>query len=56
MTAPLPAGEIPELFSEEEIEGIVSAVRAEVRALGLFDTRENCWRFFTDRVQLQLTV
>lgn len=53
---PFPPGEIPELFSEEEIDDIVSAVRAEVRALGLLDIRENCWRFFTDRVRLQLTV
>nr|XP_040021026.1 dynein heavy chain 11, axonemal isoform X2 [Gasterosteus aculeatus aculeatus] len=52
----LASGEIPELFSEEEIDDIVSAVRAEVRALGLLDIRENCWRFFTDRVRLQLTV
>ncbi|KAM6995333.1 dynein axonemal heavy chain 11 [Tautogolabrus adspersus] len=52
----LASGEIPELFSEEELEGIVSGVRAEVRALGLLDNRENCWRFFTDRVQLQLKV
>ncbi|XP_032374898.1 dynein heavy chain 11, axonemal isoform X1 [Etheostoma spectabile] len=52
----LASGEIPELFSEEEIEGIVLGVRAEVRGLGLLDSRENCWRFFTERVQLQLTV
>uniref|UniRef100_A0A7N8XYV6 Dynein axonemal heavy chain 11 n=1 Tax=Mastacembelus armatus TaxID=205130 RepID=A0A7N8XYV6_9TELE len=52
----LASGEIPQLFSEEEIEGIVSTVRVEVRDLGLLDTRENCWRFFTDRVRLQLTV
>nr|XP_029133801.1 dynein heavy chain 11, axonemal-like [Labrus bergylta] len=52
----LASGEIPELFSEEELEGIVSGVRAEVRALGLLDNRENCWRFFTNRVQLQLKV
>ncbi|XP_069552287.1 dynein axonemal heavy chain 11 [Brachyistius frenatus] len=52
----LASGEIPELFSEEEIKGIVSDVRAEVRGLGLLDNRENCWRFFTERVQLQLTV
>lgn len=56
MTVPLPPGEIPELFSEEEIEGILSGVRAEVRALGLLDSRENGWRFFTDRVRRQLTV
>ncbi|KAM3614782.1 uncharacterized protein V6R79_018954 [Siganus canaliculatus] len=52
----LASGEIPELFSEEEIEGIVSSVRSEVRVLGLLDSKENCWRFFTDRVQRQLTV
>ncbi|XP_047455882.1 dynein axonemal heavy chain 11 [Mugil cephalus] len=52
----LASGEIPELFNEEEIEGIVSGVRAEVRGLGLLDNKENCWRFFTDRVRLQLTV
>lgn len=50
---PFPPGEIPELFNEEEIEGIVSGVRAEVRALGLLDNRE---RFFSDRVQQSLTV
>uniref|UniRef100_UPI0037E727D7 dynein axonemal heavy chain 11 n=1 Tax=Semicossyphus pulcher TaxID=241346 RepID=UPI0037E727D7 len=53
---PFPPGEIPELFSEEEIEGIVSGVKAEVKAIGLLDSRENCWRFFTDRVRLQLKV
>nr|XP_046254731.1 dynein axonemal heavy chain 11 isoform X1 [Scatophagus argus] len=52
----LASGEIPELFSEEEIEGIVSNVRTEVRALGELDNRENCWRFFTDRVYRHLTV
>ncbi|XP_035799351.2 dynein axonemal heavy chain 11 [Amphiprion ocellaris] len=52
----LASGEVPELFSEEDIEGIVSSVRAEVRGLGLLDNKENCWRFFTDRVRLQLTV
>ncbi|TNN78389.1 Dynein heavy chain 11, axonemal [Liparis tanakae] len=51
----LASGEIPDLFSEEEIEGIVSGVRAEVRALGLLDSRDNCWRFFTDRVVLCLS-
>ncbi|XP_049903056.1 dynein axonemal heavy chain 11 [Epinephelus moara] len=52
----LASGEIPELFSEDEIEGIVSGVRAQVRALGLLDSRENCWRFFTAQVRRQLTV
>ncbi|XP_030605544.1 dynein heavy chain 11, axonemal [Archocentrus centrarchus] len=52
----LASGDVPEVFSEEEIESIVSGVRADVRGLGLLDNRENCWKFFTDRVQLQLTV
>ncbi|XP_019220092.2 LOW QUALITY PROTEIN: dynein heavy chain 11, axonemal [Oreochromis niloticus] len=52
----LASGEVPEVFSEEEIESIVSGVRAEVRGLGLLDSRENCWKFFTDRVGLQLKV
>uniref|UniRef100_A0A3B5KQQ0 Dynein, axonemal, heavy chain 11 n=1 Tax=Xiphophorus couchianus TaxID=32473 RepID=A0A3B5KQQ0_9TELE len=43
-------------FCEEEIEHIVSSVRREVRSLGLLDDKENCWRFFTHRVQQQLTV
>uniref|UniRef100_A0A672ZPD5 Dynein, axonemal, heavy chain 11 n=1 Tax=Sphaeramia orbicularis TaxID=375764 RepID=A0A672ZPD5_9TELE len=52
----LASGEIPELFSEEEIERIVLGVRAEVKALGQLDNRENCWRFFSERVQQQLKV
>ncbi|XP_055083623.1 dynein axonemal heavy chain 11 isoform X2 [Periophthalmus magnuspinnatus] len=52
----LASGEIPELFTEEEAEGIVSGVKAEVRASGLLDNKENCWRFFTERVQQRLKV
>ncbi|XP_068180103.1 dynein axonemal heavy chain 11 [Antennarius striatus] len=52
----LASGEIPDLFNEEEIEDIVLKMKAEVRAIGLQDSRENCWKFFIDRVQHQLTV
>ncbi|XP_043973511.1 dynein axonemal heavy chain 11 isoform X1 [Gambusia affinis] len=52
----LASGESPDIFCEEEIEHIVSSVRREVRSLGLLDDKENCWRFFTHRVQQQLTV
>ena len=31
-------------------------VRNEVKGAGLQDTRENCWRFFIDRVRRQLKV
>ncbi|XP_008430693.1 dynein heavy chain 11, axonemal isoform X2 [Poecilia reticulata] len=52
----LASGGSPEIFCEDEIEHIVSSVRREVRSLGLLDDKENCWRFFTHRVQQQLTV
>ncbi|MGH0124876.1 UNVERIFIED_CONTAM: hypothetical protein FKN15_017166 [Acipenser sinensis] len=47
-------GEIPELFSDEEADGIITGMRNEVRGLGLLDSRENCCKFFIDRSQQQL--
>ncbi|XP_075889814.1 dynein axonemal heavy chain 9 isoform X2 [Nelusetta ayraudi] len=52
----LASGEIPELFADDEAENIIGSVRPEVRGSGLMDTRENCWRFFIDRVRRQLKV
>uniref|UniRef100_A0A8C5QHE5 Dynein axonemal heavy chain 11 n=1 Tax=Leptobrachium leishanense TaxID=445787 RepID=A0A8C5QHE5_9ANUR len=52
----LASGEIPDLFSEEEIDFIVSGIRNEVRGLGLDDSKEGCWKFFLERVQVQLKV
>ncbi|MGH0141372.1 UNVERIFIED_CONTAM: hypothetical protein FKN15_073835 [Acipenser sinensis] len=52
----LASGEIPDLFPDDEVENIISSVRNEVKALGLMDTRENCWKFFIDRVRRQLKV
>uniref|UniRef100_A0A673MZ54 Dynein beta chain, ciliary-like n=1 Tax=Sinocyclocheilus rhinocerous TaxID=307959 RepID=A0A673MZ54_9TELE len=52
----LASGDIPDLFSEEEVDMIVTSVRVELRALGLLDTRENCWNFFIDRIRRQLKV
>ncbi|KAM6087603.1 LOW QUALITY PROTEIN: dynein axonemal heavy chain 11 [Chlamydotis macqueenii] len=52
----LASGDVPDLFSDEDMEGIVTAVRKQVRALGLMDTGESCWRFILSRVQLQLKV
>ncbi|XP_076826869.1 dynein axonemal heavy chain 11 [Brachyhypopomus gauderio] len=56
ITALLSSGEVPELLSDEEVAGVVKAVRREVRSLGLLDTTDTCWRFFTDRVRQQLKV
>ncbi|KAM6276202.1 LOW QUALITY PROTEIN: dynein axonemal heavy chain 11 [Spheniscus humboldti] len=52
----LASGQVPDPFSDEDVEGIVTGVRKEVRALGLMDTRESCWRFFLSRVWLQLKI
>ncbi|KAI7797195.1 putative dynein heavy chain 9, partial [Triplophysa rosa] len=52
----LASGEIPDLFPDDEVENIIGSLRNEVRGLGLTDTRENCWKFFIDRVRRQLKV
>ncbi|XP_024861684.2 dynein heavy chain 9, axonemal isoform X1 [Kryptolebias marmoratus] len=52
----LASGEIPDLFPDDEVENIIGSVRLEVRSSGLMDTRENCWKFFIDRVCRQLKV
>ncbi|XP_076453714.1 LOW QUALITY PROTEIN: dynein beta chain, ciliary-like [Babylonia areolata] len=52
----LASGEIPDLFPDDEVEEIISGVRNEVKGVGMEDTRENCWRFFIDRVRRMLKV
>ncbi|KAG8573239.1 hypothetical protein GDO81_012334 [Engystomops pustulosus] len=52
----LASGEVPDLFNDEEVDTIVSGIRNEVRGLGLEDSKENCWKFFLERVRLQLKV
>lgn len=52
----LASGEIPDLFPDDEVENIIAGVRNEVKGAGLPDTRENCWKFFIDRVRKQLKV
>ncbi|GLG98379.1 Putative dynein heavy chain [Gryllus bimaculatus] len=47
----LASGEIPELFQDDEIENIVNNIRNEVKAAGINDTKENCWKFFIQRVR-----
>lgn len=52
----LASGEIPDLFTDDEIENIISSMRNEVKGQGLEDTRENCWRFYIDKVRKTLKV
>nr|XP_025719696.1 dynein heavy chain 9, axonemal [Callorhinus ursinus] len=48
--------EIPDLYSDDEVENIINNVRNEVKSQGLVDNRENCWKFFVNRVRRQLKV
>lgn len=52
----LASGEIPGLFAEDEVENIMSSMRPQVKALGMTDTREACWKFFIEKVRRQLKV
>uniref|UniRef100_A0A6I8PBB0 Dynein axonemal heavy chain 17 n=1 Tax=Ornithorhynchus anatinus TaxID=9258 RepID=A0A6I8PBB0_ORNAN len=52
----LATGEIPDLFSDEEVENIIVGVRTEARNHGLGESREACWEFFIDRIRRQLKV
>ena len=52
----LASGEIPDLFLDDDVDNIITMVRNEVKGAGIPDTRENCWKFFVDRVRKQLKV
>lgn len=47
----LASGEIPDLLSDEDTENIINVVKGEVKAIGLQDTRENCWKFFINKTR-----
>lgn len=52
----LASGEIPDLFTDEETDNIISSVKNEVKQLGIIDTRENCWKYFIEKVKKLLKV
>lgn len=52
----LASGEIPDLFAADEVENIVNAVRNEVKQAGMLDNKENCWKYFIDKVRRQLKI
>ncbi|XP_037537274.1 dynein heavy chain 11, axonemal [Nematolebias whitei] len=52
----LASGDIPDLFNDEEVDMIVASIRMELKGLGLVDSRDNCWRFFIERIRRQLKV
>ncbi|CAG7784872.1 unnamed protein product [Allacma fusca] len=47
----LASGEINDLLPDDEVENVIGGMRSEVKGVGLQDTRENCWKFFIDRVR-----
>jgi dynein heavy chain, axonemal len=50
----LSSGEISDLFAAEDIDGIVNNVRPAVKSEGLIDNKDNCWKFFIDRIKKNL--
>lgn len=52
----LASGEIPDLIPDDQIDEIINNLRAEVKAAGIDETKENCWRFFIDKVRRMLKV
>lgn len=50
----LASGEIQELFPDDEIDNINNGVRNELKQLGIMDTKENCWKYFIDKVRRML--
>ncbi|EFN63906.1 Dynein beta chain, ciliary [Camponotus floridanus] len=50
----LASGEITDLLTDEEVDNVINAVRNEVKQTGIIDTKENCWKFFIERVRRQL--
>ncbi|CAG2206597.1 DNAH [Mytilus edulis] len=52
----LASGEIPDLFPDDEFDNVIASIRNEVRATGLEDSRDNCWKYFIDKVRRTLKV
>ncbi|XP_075248756.1 dynein beta chain, ciliary-like isoform X2 [Convolutriloba macropyga] len=50
----LASGEIPEILPDDEVENVIGAMRPEVKGMGMEDSRENCWKFFIDKVRRNL--
>uniref|UniRef100_A0A1A9VM43 AAA+ ATPase domain-containing protein n=1 Tax=Glossina austeni TaxID=7395 RepID=A0A1A9VM43_GLOAU len=52
----LASGEIPDLFSDDQLESIMNTIRGEVKQSGILDIKENCWRYFVMKVRRLLKV
>jgi dynein heavy chain len=50
----LSSGEIADLYTSDEKDGIINNVRSKVKADGIVDTRDNCWQWFIDKTRKNL--
>ena len=50
----LSSGEIADLFQLEDVDGIVNNIRPAVKSEGIPDSKDNCWKFFIDRIKRNL--
>jgi dynein heavy chain len=54
INALLGSGEVPNLFAQDEVNGIREAVRADAAAAGQGDTPSEIWKFFIERTRSNL--
>lgn len=52
----LASGNIPDLYNQEESDGIVNAMVSKVKAAGMAPDRTNCWSYFLNTVRKNLHV
>ena len=52
----LSAGYIPELFAQDEVDGILGKVRNEAKSLGYLDEPASLWEFYLDKVKRNMHV
>lgn len=52
----LTTGMVPALFEQDEKDGLASTVRDRVKAAGLVETSENCWKFYVNLCRQNLHI
>ena len=52
----LASGNIPDLFANDEVDGIVGAVTNRVKAYRRVPDRKNCWDFYIGEIRRNLHV
>ena len=52
----LSSGEIFGLFTDDEIEEIITSLRSEAKSQGYSDSKENIWNYFIDKVRRNLKI